>query len=61
MGAINVSATPNPDLQTLDRLIGTWNVSGEAEGTVRYECAEGGFFLFQHVELGGSKGLEVIG
>jgi hypothetical protein len=61
MGAINVSATPNPDLQTLDRLIGTWNVSGEAEGTVRYEWAEGGFFLFQHVELGGSKGLEVIG
>jgi hypothetical protein len=52
---------PQPDLATLDRLIGTWEVSGEAEGTVRYEWAEGGFFLFQHVDLGGSRGLEVIG
>jgi len=54
-------ARPNPDLQTLDRLIGTWEVSGEAEGTVRYEWTENGFFLLQHVELGGSRGLEVIG
>ncbi len=53
--------TPNPDLRSLDKLIGTWQVSGEAEGTTTYEWAEGGFFLFQHVELGGTKGLEVIG
>lgn len=52
---------PNPDLASLDRLVGTWTVSGEAEGTVRYEWGDGGFFLFQHVELGGSTGLEVIG
>jgi len=52
---------PNPDLKSLDRLVGTWRVSGEAEGTVEYEWAEGGFFLFQHVELGDSAGLEVIG
>lgn len=52
---------PNADLRTLDRLIGTWSVSGEAEGTVTYEWAQGGFFLLQHVELGGSRGLEVIG
>ena len=52
---------PNPDLKTLDRLVGTWRVSGEAEGTVTYEWADGGFFLFQHVDLGGTKGLEVIG
>jgi hypothetical protein len=52
---------PNPDLKSLDRLIGTWRVSGEADGTVTYEWAEGGFFLFQHVDLGGSKGLEIIG
>jgi hypothetical protein len=38
---------PNPDLKSLDRLIGTWTVSGEAEGTVTYEWAEGGFFLLQ--------------
>jgi hypothetical protein len=36
-------------------------VSGEAEGTVVYEWTEGGFFLLQHVDLGGTKGLEVIG
>lgn len=52
---------PSPVLQTLDRLIGTWTVSGEAEGTVTYEWADGGFFLLQHVELGGSRGLEIIG
>ena len=52
---------PNADLKSLERLIGTWTVSGESEGTVKYECVEGGFFLFQHVELDGSKGLEVIG
>jgi hypothetical protein len=52
---------PNPDLKTLDKLIGTWTVSGEAQGTTTYEWAEGGFFLLQHVELGGTKGLEVIG
>ena len=52
---------PNPDLRSLDRLVGTWHVTGEAEGTVTYEWAEGGFFLFQHVDLGGNRGLEVIG
>ena len=26
-----------------------------------YEWADGGFFLVQHVELGGSRGLEIIG
>lgn len=52
---------PNTDLRTLDKLIGEWTVSGEAEGTTTYEWAEGGFFLLQHVELGGTKGLEVIG
>jgi hypothetical protein len=54
-------AQPNPDLQTLGRLVGTWTVSGEADGTVTYEWTEGGFFLLQHVDLGGNRGLEVIG
>lgn len=54
-------AGPNPDLKALDRLVGTWTVTGEAEGTVTYEWTEGGFFLLQHVELGGSRGLEIIG
>jgi hypothetical protein len=54
-------ALPHPDLQSLNRLVGTWRVSGEAEGTVTYEWTEGSFFLLQHVDLGGNKGLEVIG
>jgi len=52
---------PNPDLKSLNRLVGTWTVSGEAQGTVTYEWVEGGFFLLQHVDLDGTKGLEVIG
>lgn len=53
--------SPASDLKSLDRLVGTWTISGEAEGTVTYEWAEGGFFLLQHVDLGGSRGLEIIG
>jgi hypothetical protein len=26
------SPTPNPDLKALDRLVGTWKVSGGAQG-----------------------------
>ncbi|MEV6300141.1 hypothetical protein AB0M02_12125 [Actinoplanes sp. NPDC051861] len=53
------------DMRALDRLTGTWKVTGEAEGVVRYEWMEGGFFLLQHVEIvhDGRRisGLEVIG
>jgi hypothetical protein len=56
---------PNPDLKRLDRLVGTWQVSGEAQGEIRYEWREGGFFLEQRFDLdhGGHKikGIEVIG
>ena len=57
---------PNPDLKSLDRLVGTWQVSGpDIEGEVVYEWMEGGFFLIQHVDFvhGGNKikGLEIIG
>ena len=52
---------PRADLKTLGRLVGTWTVSGEASGTVTYEWTEGGFFLLQHVDLDGNRGLEVIG
>jgi hypothetical protein len=52
-------------LKSLERLIGTWKVSGGTEGTVRFEWMEGNFFLLQHVELEqyGQRvtGLEVIG
>ncbi|MEU9833946.1 hypothetical protein AB0D67_20700 [Streptosporangium sp. NPDC048047] len=56
---------PSADLKALDRLTGTWAVTGGAEGTVRYEWMPGGFFLLQHVELTQFgqpvTGLEVIG
>lgn len=61
MGSTAQPTQPNPDLKTFDKLIGEWTVSGEAEGTTTYEWVDGGFFLLQHVELGGTKGLEVIG
>lgn len=57
---------PSPDLAGLNRLVGTWKVSGGVEGTVTYEWMEGGFFMFQHVTLDGQggqqiKGIEIIG
>ncbi|ADB30659.1 hypothetical protein Kfla_4065 [Kribbella flavida DSM 17836] len=62
---MNEIVQPSADLKALDRLVGEWTVTGGAEGVVRYEWMEGGFFLLQHVELtqyGQSiTGLEVIG
>ena len=58
--------TPAADLQALGaRLLGAWRVTGGAEGTIRYEWMEGGFFLIQHVEFEQYgqqiKGMELIG
>jgi hypothetical protein len=62
---MNETDQPSPELKALDRLVGTWAVTGGAEGTVRYEWMTGGFFLLQHVDLTqhGQQvtGLEVIG
>lgn len=56
---------PNPDMNGLSRLVGRWRISGEAQGEVRYEWMEGGYFLIQHVDLVQSghpnKGIEIIG
>lgn len=56
---------PNPDLKNLEKLVGTWKVSGGAHGQVTYEWMEGGFFLVQRVELEHDghhiKGIEIIG
>lgn len=59
-------AQPSPVLKRLDRLVGTWVVSGpDIHGRVTFEWMEGGFFLLQHVDFVHSgrqiKGLEVIG
>src|SRR5918998_5020407 len=57
---------PSPDLKRLDRLVGTWELSGDVGGTVTYEWMEGGFFLIQHIAFlqedgRQSTGMEVIG
>jgi hypothetical protein len=53
------------DLDSLDPLVGTWQISGDTSGKVRYEWMAGKFFLLQHIDLdhGDEKtiGLEVIG
>ena len=59
------AAELHPDLKSLERLVGTWNISGDAQGTVTYTWMDGGFFLMQHVDLVHDgrriKGLEIIG
>jgi hypothetical protein len=56
---------PSVEMRRLDRLVGTWTVTGGATGTVTYEWMDGGFFLLQRVELeqDGTQvtGFEVIG
>jgi dihydrofolate reductase len=40
--------SPPADLKALgDRLVGSWNVSGETEGETSWEWMDGGFFLIQ--------------
>jgi hypothetical protein len=56
----------HPDLPALgDRRVGTWKVSGEAEGETSWEWMEGGFFLIQRGwtrrEETEQKYLQVIG
>src|ERR1051326_96410 len=59
------SPKPNPDLKSLERLVGTWKLSGGVQGQIRFEWMEGGFFLVQHIDLEHDKrkikGIETIG
>jgi hypothetical protein len=61
----NDNPQPSAALKRLNRLVGTWNISGGATGQVRYEWMDGGFFLIQHVNLDHdghpNKGMEIIG
>jgi len=61
----NEQPTPNPDLKSLEKLVGTWRQSGGIDGEITYEWMEGGFFLIQRVDLDHDghkiKGLEIIG
>ena len=38
-------------MKKLEKLIGTWQLSGDTTGTVKYEWLEGGFFLIQKVNM----------
>ena len=57
--------TPNPGLRPLNKLVGRWKVSGEANGELTYEWMEGGFFLIARgdTEQGGkrTRHMEIIG
>ncbi|MFD6948490.1 hypothetical protein A6A08_18770 [Nocardiopsis sp. TSRI0078] len=59
-GHTQQSARDDAALTALDRLVGTWKVTGGAEGTVTYRWMEGGFFLIQDVRLH-QYGQEVVG
>ena len=57
---------PPADLKALgDRLVGSWKISGEAEGETSWEWLEGGFFLIQRGwsrrEGAEQKYLQIIG
>jgi hypothetical protein len=52
---------PNPALKKLSWLLGDWTVSGEAHGQVTFNWMEGGFFMVQHIDLIGTKGIAFIG
>lgn len=62
---MTTTSGPSEKVRALDRLVGTWAVTGGASGTVRYEWMAGGHFLLQHVSLAQDgevhTGIEVIG
>src|SRR5690606_20978145 len=48
MSEIEMTQHPvSESVAALDRLVGHWDVTGEAVGTVTYEWLEGGYFLLQ--------------
>jgi hypothetical protein len=67
MATQNTNQPPAADaeLQKLDRLVGTWRASDEAEGEITFSWLPGGYFLKQEVDLVqfGERhtGIEIIG
>ena len=62
----SIPATPNPKLKALDRLVGTWDVTGSfITGTAVLDWMEGGYFLVQKVDFTRDehaiRGVEYIG
>ncbi|OLT29713.1 hypothetical protein BJF83_09985 [Nocardiopsis sp. CNR-923] len=60
MTEYTTAATPDPALNALDRLVGTWRVSGGAEGTVTFRWMPGRRFLVQDISLA-QHGADIIG
>ena len=56
---------PSRKMQSLDRLVGSWKVSGGANGSVTYEWLDGRHFLVQRVDFDQDghrvTGVEMIG
>lgn len=52
-------------IRSLDRLVGTWQVSGGATGQVTYSWLPGGHFLHQEIDIEQDghrvRGIEIIG
>lgn len=65
MTTTTTTTTASPAVQALAPLVGTWRVTGGAEGTVIYRWLKGGHFLLQEVDLvqygQHITGIEVIG
>jgi hypothetical protein len=66
MAANAAAPAPQPDLKVLDKLVGTWKISGgQGKGKTTYEWMDGGFFLIQRGELDGEAGkfkyMQIIG
>src|SRR4051812_16462563 len=60
------AARPSKAMKKLaDVLLGRWKITGDAHGETRYESADGGHFLLQHVHLDYAgrriEGMEVLG
>ena len=60
------AARPSEAMKNLaEVLLGRWKITGDAHGETRYESADGGHFLLQHVHLDYAgrriEGMEVLG
>lgn len=60
-----MQATSRTSLKSLERLVGTWKLTGDATGRTWFEWMKGGRFLLQEVDMRHAgrriQGLEVIG
>ena len=44
-------STKPQNMNSFDRLIGKWKLTGDVSGTLEYKWAEGGHFLIQEVDM----------